>query len=85
MNAQYILIRPSSISELERRLRGRGTETEETLSKRLARAREDIAFSETEEGQKLFTKIIINDDLNTGYKELENFVLPAVKCTKCAL
>ncbi|VDP50434.1 unnamed protein product, partial [Schistosoma curassoni] len=69
LNAQYILIRPSSISELEKRLRGRGTETEETLSKRLARAREDIAFSETEEGQKLFTKIIINDDLNTGYKE----------------
>ncbi|TNN20735.1 Glycoprotein endo-alpha-1, 2-mannosidase-like protein [Schistosoma japonicum] len=85
LNAQYILIRPSSIDELEKRLRGRGTETDETLSKRLARAREDIQFSETKEGQKLFTKIIINDDLNTAFKELEDFLLPTIKCTKCVL
>ncbi|CAH8592321.1 unnamed protein product [Heterobilharzia americana] len=82
LNAQYILIRPPSIEDLERRLRDRGTETEETLSKRLDRARKDIEFSETEEGKKLYTKIIINDNLETAYKQLEDFLIPSIKSVK---
>nr|CAH8866054.1 unnamed protein product [Trichobilharzia regenti] len=82
LNAEYILIRPPSIDDLNRRLLARGTETEETLSKRIERARKDIEFSETEEGKKLYTKIIINNDLDTAYKELEDFLLPSIKATK---
>lgn len=40
--AEYIFIMPPSYEELEKRLRGRGTETEESLNKRLANAREEL-------------------------------------------
>lgn len=38
-----IFLLPPSLAELERRLRGRGTEDEEVIQARLARAREEIA------------------------------------------
>ncbi|KAF7260866.1 hypothetical protein EG68_02528 [Paragonimus skrjabini miyazakii] len=78
LNAKYILIRPPSVEALERRLRDRGTETNETIAKRIERAKKDIAFSESEAGQNLFHKVIINDDLNMAYKELENALRPAL-------
>ncbi|HEX7022280.1 MAG TPA: guanylate kinase, partial [Trueperaceae bacterium] len=40
--AVMIFIAPPSLSELERRLRGRGTDTEEKIQQRLVRAREEI-------------------------------------------
>jgi len=42
----FIFISPPSHAELERRLRGRGTETEEKVQKRLANAKGEIEFSE---------------------------------------
>jgi guanylate kinase len=41
--AVSIFIHPGSMEELERRLRGRGTETEEVVRRRLDRAREEFA------------------------------------------
>ena len=38
----FIFLLPPSLGELERRIRGRGTETEETLARRLGAAREEI-------------------------------------------
>lgn len=43
--AVYIFIRPPSLADLEQRLRGRGSESEETLRKRLARAEWEIGLS----------------------------------------
>ena len=43
----YIFILPPSLAELERRIRGRDTETEEILKKRL-----DAAIGEIEEGRR---------------------------------
>jgi len=43
---RFIFISPPSHAELERRLRGRGTETEEKVQKRLANAKGEIEFSE---------------------------------------
>ena len=40
-----IFIMPPSMEVLEKRLRGRGTETEEVIIKRLARAREEIELA----------------------------------------
>jgi guanylate kinase len=37
-------VRPSSLEELERRLRGRGTESEETIQRRLEVARHEWQF-----------------------------------------
>lgn len=73
MDARYVFILPPSVEELERRLRGRGTETEESVNKRLARAKEEIAFSE----QGGFDKTITNTDLEAAYKELEEWVYAA--------
>lgn len=44
-DAVRIMIVPPSLEELEERLRDRGTETEETLRLRLARAREEMELS----------------------------------------
>ncbi len=43
--ATTIFVCPPSVEELERRLRGRGTEDEETIQKRMARAREEMALA----------------------------------------
>lgn len=43
---RFIFIKPPSMEELERRLRGRGTETEEKVKKRLGNAAGEIEFSE---------------------------------------
>ncbi|KAF6774259.1 hypothetical protein AHF37_06585 [Paragonimus kellicotti] len=75
---QYILIRPPSVEALEKRLRDRGTETNETIAKRVERAKKDIEFSESEAGRNLFHKVIINDDLDVAYKELESALRPAL-------
>lgn len=56
---------------LEQRLRGRGTEKEESIQKRLAQARNEMEYSKIPGVHDL---IIENDDLETAYKELEDFV-----------
>ena len=43
-DAITLFMRPESIEELERRLRGRGTETEETIHRRLQVAREELRY-----------------------------------------
>lgn len=55
--AVMIFIAPPSLSELERRLRGRGTDSEEKIQKRLARAREEIG------SMREFDYVVVNDDL----------------------
>lgn len=42
-DALTIFLRPSSLEELERRLRGRGTEKEEAIQRRLEQARKELA------------------------------------------
>ncbi|KAG5446964.1 guanylate kinase [Clonorchis sinensis] len=77
-NTKFILIRPPSIDSLEQRLRARNTETDETLRLRIQRAREDIEFAESPAGRSLFHKVVINDDLDTAYADLEEFLRPFI-------
>ena len=44
LNAVFVFVAPPSYEELERRLRGRGTENEETLKTRLANAQGELAY-----------------------------------------
>lgn len=44
LNPILVFIRPPSINELERRLRGRKTETEESLTKRLNTAKLEMQY-----------------------------------------
>ena len=77
IEARYVFIAPPSTEILESRLRGRGTEKEESIQKRLEQAKLEMEYSKTEGVHDL---IIVNDDLEKAYQELEGFVF--VKRTK---
>jgi guanylate kinase len=66
-DATGIFILPPSDEELERRLRGRGTDSEEVIQLRLANAKKEIEFAKTK-GKYEYT--IINDDLQKAADEL---------------
>ncbi|MAE57616.1 MAG: guanylate kinase [Halobacteriovorax sp.] len=66
--ANVIFIAPPSVEVLEQRLRGRGTESEESLQVRLTNARNEL------KRQDDFDFKIINDDLERAYKDLKNIV-----------
>ena len=66
-DATGIFIMPPSEQELERRLRGRGTDSEDVIQLRLANAKKEIEFAKTK-GKYEYT--IVNDDLNKAAEEL---------------
>ncbi|XP_007552813.1 guanylate kinase 1b isoform X2 [Poecilia formosa] len=72
----YISIQPPSMEILEKRLRDRQTETEESLQKRLEAARIDMQLSK-EPG--VFDIVIINDDLEKAYEELKEILDEEIK------
>ena len=57
--ATTVFLLPPSVEELERRLRGRGTETEDSIQERLATARQELAQ------QDKFTLKLVNDRVDT--------------------
>lgn len=59
-------IAPPSLEALESRLRNRGTDSEETIQKRLKNAEREIIAS------KDFDHIIVNDTLEQAYADLRN-------------
>jgi guanylate kinase len=63
-DAVTIFLRPSSREELERRLRGRGTETEEAIQRRLARADRELALAGRYRHQ------VINDDMDQAVQDI---------------
>jgi len=63
-DAVTIFIRPSSIEELERRLRARNTETEDAIQGRLATARRELLSAPAYRYQ------VVNDDIETAVGEL---------------
>jgi len=60
-----IFILPPSLEVLTERLKGRGTDSDEVIARRLAAARDDIGHVEE------FEYVIINDDFNTALQELQ--------------
>lgn len=76
LNPIYISIQPPSMEVLEKRLRDRQTETEESLQKRLEAARVDMELSK-EPG--VFDAVIINDDLEKAYEELKEILDEEIK------
>ena len=70
-NSNYVFIMPPSLDALEERLKGRGTETDESLKKRLDLAKRDVEYG-TAEGN--FDIIIVNDQLEEAYEKLLTFL-----------
>jgi guanylate kinase len=64
-----IFISPPSVEELERRLRGRGTDNERVIRKRL-----DNAASEMEHADEYAFRVV-NDDLEQAYSDLKTIIL----------
>ena len=62
-----ILILPPSEEELERRLRGRGTDSEEVIRLRLENAKKEMEFAKT---KGKYEHVIVNDDLEKAANEL---------------
>lgn len=60
-----IFIMPPSMEELENRLRGRNTETEEQIQKRLSRAAEEIPLAE------LYNYVVVNDSVQDCADKIE--------------
>ena len=58
-DAVMVFIAPPSFEELASRLRGRGTETEDSIQERLATARQELAQ------QDKFTLKLVNDQVDT--------------------
>lgn len=71
--AVMIFVAPPSLQELERRLRGRGTDTERAIEARLIRAQQE--FEEAD----FYDYLIINDDLDRAAREL-NAIIDASHC-----
>lgn len=67
-DAVTVFVLPPSMAELERRLRTRGDEREESVVRRLANARDEI------EHYAIFDYLIINDELDRAYGELAAIV-----------
>ena len=63
-NAITIFLCPSSRKELERRLRGRGTETDEALRRRLAQADHELAVANRYQYQ------VTNDDMDQAVRHI---------------
>jgi guanylate kinase len=66
--ALSIFIAPPNIAELERRLRGRNTDSEEKLQKRLT-----IAASELENAGR-YDRIVINEDVHEAAREILSII-----------
>ena len=60
-----VFLEPPSFEELERRIRGRGTDSEEAIARRLERARVELAAAPE------FDARLVNGDLETTLAELE--------------
>jgi len=66
-----IYLAPPSWEELERRLRARGTDDEETIQKRLARAKEEFKMAHT------YDYFVINDTVEHAVRELDSIMTSA--------
>ncbi len=62
--ACLVFILPPSLEILEKRLRGRGTETEEKIRERTLQAKNELAFA------KNYDYLVVNDDLSEAVEDV---------------
>lgn len=72
-SCKYVFIKVPSFLELKKRLELRGTETEESLTKRLIIAEHDSKF--VGENNGFFDVVFVNDDLEKTFLSLNEFIL----------
>lgn len=70
--AYLIFISPPSLDVLEKRLRSRGTDSEQSIQKRMKNARDEMSRI------PIFHKVVINDELERACSELGGLVKEAL-------
>ncbi|KAF2077044.1 hypothetical protein CYY_001676 [Polysphondylium violaceum] len=76
---KFIFISPPDFSVLEKRLIGRGSETEETLKKRLDTAKKEMAYKDI---PGFFDHVVVNDVLDIAYADLKSIISPFIDLQK---
>ena len=67
-DAFQIFLAPPSFAVLEQRIRGRGTDAEEAILRRLERAKHEL------DARDEFDAVVVNDDLDQALVELEQLM-----------
>lgn len=67
-DAVLIFVMPPSIAELERRLRKRGTETDEVIAKRVAKAVEEIPYAHK------YDYVVVNGELEKAIEDFKSVI-----------
>ena len=71
LDAYFLFIMPPSMEELERRLRGRGTESEEAIQKRLVNAKGELAQTNL----PIWDAKLVNFDKKETYNEVRRLIV----------
>jgi guanylate kinase len=72
LNARFLFLSPPSLQILEQRLRGRGTDDEDSVKKRLKQADKEMAFAKVD---GVHDKVVVNDDLNIAYRQVHEWIM----------
>ena len=67
-DAFAVFVQPPSYEELEKRLRGRSTETEEKIKQRMDKAQNELMFADD------FDVVLVNDDLDSACLKAKDIV-----------
>ena len=68
LEAAHVFIAPPDLQELERRLRGRGTEDEKTIQRRLENSRQELSRSSE------YDYLVVNDVLEDAVKMISSII-----------
>ena len=72
----FIFLIPPSLAELENRIKGRGTETEDLIRDRMKVAREELKM------MSLYDYVVENDKVENAVKKIKSIVI-AEHCKRC--
>ena len=72
-DALTVFIAPPSFEELERRIRGRGTEADDVVKERLAKARKEITVKDR------YKHVVVNDDVDVAKDKIASLIKENLK------
>ncbi|OCK94071.1 guanylate kinase [Cenococcum geophilum 1.58] len=70
---RFLFLTPPSMEALEARLRGRASDSEDAIQKRLKQAKVEMEFANS--GDAPHDKVVVNEDLDTAYREVREFIV----------
>lgn len=73
-SAKFIFVRPPSLKALEERLRGRGSDKEDAIQKRLNQAKKELDYAAGD----VHDVTIVNDDIEKAYGQLKGYILKVI-------